>query len=67
MKNIISWFFIAALVVVGCAAESEDSDSLDYELEITETLTWSAQGITQINAATPPLLNLILRMPTLSK
>ena len=47
MKKLISLFFVASLIVVGCASES-----LDYELEITETRTWSAQGITQINATT---------------
>ena len=43
----ISWLLLVVIVVIGCA-----SKSLDYELEITETRIWSAQGITQINAAT---------------
>jgi len=43
----ISWLLLMVIVVIGCA-----SKSLDYELEITDTRTWSAQGITQINAAT---------------
>ncbi len=43
----MSWLLLVVIVVIGCA-----SKSLDYELEITETRTWSAQGITQIIAAT---------------
>jgi len=43
----MSWLLLLAIIAVGCA-----SKSLDYELEITETRTWSAQGIIQISAAT---------------
>ncbi len=52
MRKTISWFFIAALVTIGCGTESDDSTSLDYELEITETRTWPAGNITQVNART---------------
>lgn len=45
------WLFVLLCAIMGIVACTTETD-YDYELERTETLTWPAAGINQINAVT---------------